>query len=147
MTMLADKKIIFVLGNLELGGAERQALLLASYLHEQMGAKVMVLGLGPPNRVSELCGNMNLAWQSAPFGFSGNLLRDTVQLTRFTLLLRRLSPDILMPYTWFPNVLCGVVWRATGASCCIWNQRDSGYFLDSRRIAHFLAAKFTPFFL
>jgi hypothetical protein len=30
--MLKGRRIIFVLGNLELGGAERQALILARYL-------------------------------------------------------------------------------------------------------------------
>ena len=29
-----------------------------------------------------------------------------------------------MPYTTRPNVVCGLVWRATGASLCVWNQRD-----------------------
>ncbi|MDX6435584.1 MAG: hypothetical protein QOK34_418, partial [Gaiellaceae bacterium] len=27
-------------------------------------------------------------------------------------------------YTTRPNVLCGLVWRFTGASVCVWNQRD-----------------------
>ena len=29
-----------------------------------------------------------------------------------------------MPYTTRPNVLCGLVWRLTGATVCVWNQRD-----------------------
>ena len=45
-------------------------------------------------------------------------------LAGLALRLRRLRPDVLMPYTTRPNVLCGLIWPTTGASICVWNQRD-----------------------
>jgi glycosyltransferase involved in cell wall biosynthesis len=40
--------------------------------------------------------------------------------------LRRERPDLLLPYTFVPNVICGLVWKWTGARACVWNQRDEG---------------------
>ena len=31
---------------------------------------------------------------------------------------------MLLPYCGLPNVVCGLIWRYTGATTCIWNQRD-----------------------
>ena len=31
---------------------------------------------------------------------------------------------MLLPYCDLPNVVCGLVWQYTGATTCIWNQRD-----------------------
>ena len=42
--------------------------------------------------------------------------------------LREARPDVLLPYTWVPNVVCGFVWKSTGARLCVWNQRDEGLF-------------------
>src|SRR2546423_1609424 len=41
-------------------------------------------------------------------------------------MLRELRPDILLPYTLSPNVVCGLIWKWTGARVCVWNQRDEG---------------------
>ena len=40
--------------------------------------------------------------------------------------LRRARPDVILPYTMRPNVLCGVLRRLAGARFCVWNQRDAG---------------------
>jgi glycosyltransferase involved in cell wall biosynthesis len=40
--------------------------------------------------------------------------------------LRQAKPDILLPYTFGPNVACGLIWKWTGARGCVWNQRDEG---------------------
>ena len=44
-----------------------------------------------------------------------------------------IQPDVLLPYTSLPNVLCGVVWRIIGARACVWNQRDEGRELPESR--------------
>jgi glycosyltransferase involved in cell wall biosynthesis len=54
----------------------------------------------------------------------GGKARKAQTLAGLAVRLRRLRPDVLMPYTTRPNVLCGLVWRFTGASVCVWNQRD-----------------------
>lgn len=144
---LSGKKIIFILGNFELGGAERQALLLGAALRKQAGAEVEIWGLGPPGRISVLCDHDAIPWRSVCLEISGNPLKVACRLVQFTLLLRQATPDILMPYTWFPNVLCALVWRFCGARICIWNQRDNGVGLAPMRIVHQLAVKLTPFFI
>jgi len=47
-------------------------------------------------------------------------------LTRLAWALRRARPDVILPYTMRPNVLCGLLWCLAGARLCVWNQRDAG---------------------
>lgn len=53
-------------------------------------------------------------------------MQQWVGLWRFATELRRVRPDAVLPYTMYPNVVCGITWRWTGARTCIWNQRDEG---------------------
>jgi glycosyltransferase involved in cell wall biosynthesis len=55
-------------------------------------------------------------------------LLQPFDLRNFSRLLRAARPDILLPYTLIPNVVCGLVWQRTGARLCVWNQRDEGIF-------------------
>jgi glycosyltransferase involved in cell wall biosynthesis len=50
-----------------------------------------------------------------------------------------------LPYTSFPNVICGLSWRLTGARACVWNQRDAGLELASPAAPW--AVRNTPLFL
>jgi glycosyltransferase involved in cell wall biosynthesis len=61
-------------------------------------------------------------------------------------LLQEVKPDILLPYTLTPNVVCGLIWQNTGARSCVWNQRDEGLLplADSQEA---LAARQTPLFI
>jgi glycosyltransferase involved in cell wall biosynthesis len=47
-----------------------------------------------------------------------------MSLAHVAFALRRLRPDVLLPYTNLPNVVSGLTWRLTGAQLCIWNQCD-----------------------
>jgi glycosyltransferase involved in cell wall biosynthesis len=47
-------------------------------------------------------------------------------LSRVRESLRQLRPDILLPYTFVPNVICGLLWKWMGARVSVWNQRDEG---------------------
>jgi glycosyltransferase involved in cell wall biosynthesis len=42
--------------------------------------------------------------------------------------LRRERPDIILSYTTWPNIGCGLVWRWSPAKVCIWGQRDVAPF-------------------
>jgi glycosyltransferase involved in cell wall biosynthesis len=119
-------RIVFVLPSLELGGAERQALVLARYLAEEQGAEVQVWGLGEPGRVVSRCIEAGLPWRSIPVPPAGARLQQAKGLLRLVRDLRAVRPDALLPYTMVPNVLCSLIWRWTGARACIWNQRDRG---------------------
>ena len=61
-------------------------------------------------------------------------------------MLRDAGPDILLPYTLLPNVVCGLVWQRTGARLCVWNQRDEGIFSLEQKWQQ-RAAQQTPRFI
>jgi glycosyltransferase involved in cell wall biosynthesis len=138
--MLSGSRIVFVLGNLELGGAERQALVLARYLVEHEEAQVEVWGLTKSGPVAEICAQHGIPARVVPYPLHGHSIAaipDTCQA------LRDAKPDILLPYTLRPNVLCGLIWMNTGARLCVWNQRDEGRLpLPNSREG--LAARLTP---
>lgn len=123
---LSGERIVIVLGSLELGGAEGQALLFAQYLKGTEGAVVEVWGLGGGGRVAELCERYGIPWRVVPLCWHKGGFRRYMGLLRFAWTLRKRRPSIVLPYTMFPNVVCGLVWRWSGAHLCVWNQRDEG---------------------
>jgi glycosyltransferase involved in cell wall biosynthesis len=130
---LQGQRIFFIFWGSELGGAERQGVLFARYMKFELGADVHVWGLGAKGtgRVTELCTEYGLPWLAVAFDWSNNRRDRLRELFRFALRLRKERPDILLPYTWLPNVVCGLTWRFTGARTCLWNQRDEGRGLNT----------------
>ncbi|HEY6039126.1 MAG TPA: glycosyltransferase, partial [Kofleriaceae bacterium] len=122
-------KAIFIFDTLELGGAERQGLLLARALQAR-GDAVQIWGLtGPPGKLAEMCAAQGLAWRAVELSWHRELVRAPQNLWTLHRLARELRvahPDVLLPYTYFSNVIAGLVWRRTGARACVWNQRDAG---------------------
>jgi len=146
LRMSAAKRIIFVLGSLELGGAERQALLLARHLINEMGAHVKMWGFQTPGRMAELCEQSGIPWRIVPIELPRQPIQILVNLLKYARNLRNERPDILLPYTVLPNVVCGLVWRLTGARTCIWNQRDVRVKHSSNKLER-LAVFNTPHFV
>ena len=141
--MLSGSKIIFVLGNLELGGAERQALMLARYLVEHERAQVEVWGLTKSGPVAEICAQIGITSRVVPYPLRGISLEANANVCR---LLQKAKPDMLLPYTFTPNVVCGLIWQNTGARSCVWNQRDEG-LLPLTAVKETMAARVTPLFI
>ena len=141
--MLSGRRIIFLLGNLELGGAERQALLLARYLREHEGADVEVWGLTKSGPVADICAQHGIPSRVVPYPLHGISLQASANVCRE---LRDAKADILLPYTLTPNVVCGLIWENTGARSCVWNQRDEGRspLPNGKEI---VAARLTPLFI
>lgn len=123
---LFGRRVIVFFNNLDLGGAERQGLVLARHLAREEHAAVEVWGFSGPGRVAELCDEAGIPWHVAPFQWGGSRLNLLAQLLRLIRTLRRARPDVLLPYTLGPNVVCGALWRFSGARACIWQQRDAG---------------------
>jgi len=147
MAGLENTRILFVLGNLELGGSERQALLLARYLKNRCGADVRVLGfVGGPGGVSSICDEERIPWKGGLLQRQDGPGGRTADLLRAARALRTERPDVVLPYTWRPNVLCGLTWGLSGARTCIWNQRDEGLGGAGGVLAR-VAARRTPVFL
>jgi glycosyltransferase involved in cell wall biosynthesis len=123
---LKGRRIVFVLFNLELGGAERQALILAKHLVQHEQAAVEVWGFNKSGPVAAMCEQIGVPWRLESFSFASGRVTRLRSLANITTSLRGARPDILLPYTFVPNVICGLVWRSAGAQACVWNQRDEG---------------------
>lgn len=148
--LLHGRRILFVFGNFDLGGAERQGLLLARCLKDEYGANVQVLGLDEaPGKLSQLCDASVIPWMGINILWNWecrHVFQNLKALWKFALFLRREKPDLLLPYTFFPNIVCGLVWRLSTAKLCVWNQRDEGFFLE-REFWRTLAVRLTPLFV
>lgn len=145
---LANRRVVVVLAWAELGGAERHALSLGVYLKEKCGSDVQVLALTDSDgRARTLSREHAIEWR--PFALEwphsrAGRLRSLVRLARA---VRALRPEVLLPYCTYPNTVCGLVWRYTGASLCVWNQLDVLPFgRVGKRLAH-RAAGSTPLFV
>jgi len=142
-------RVVFVLGSLELGGSERQAILLADQLRTRWGADPLVVGFShPEGRAAKECHARSIPCRFLPFkniSWRGCRGRWLFQWARLAAGLRRLRPDVLMPYYALPNLACGLLWRAAGAKLCVWNQRDEGIRAHERLEA--LAARRVPCFV
>jgi glycosyltransferase involved in cell wall biosynthesis len=137
---LQHRRIIFVLGNLQLGGAERQALILARHLLERERASVEVWGFNQSGPVAAICEQSGIPSRVVSYQASTSSFRC------FARLLRSARPDVLLPYTWMPNIVCGLAWQWTGAQMCVWNQRDEGLFSPTTK-SEWQAVRRTPRFI
>ncbi|MCE5324690.1 glycosyltransferase [bacterium] len=144
--VLNGKRIIFVLEMLEMGGAERQALMLARYLKEEIGANVHVVGFNSPGAGARLCEELGIEWSIIPISIQTGRRKRYIAPFVFAFRLRKLKPDVLLSYTVSPNVLCGIAWRWTGAKSCVWNQRDEGTE-RADRILEWCSVRNTPCFI
>ncbi len=131
-----------------LGGAERSALALARHLKEAEGAEVEVCALSAEGgRAVETAEGLGIPWRPCPVLWSGPRWAKAAELLRLATFLRSRRPDALVPYCSFPNVLCGLVWRWTGAKTCVWNQQDVSPFRRLGPRLQRLAAARTPLFV
>lgn len=109
-----------------MGGAERQALILAQELTKKPGIKVFFILFGHgEGMVSEKLKNLNIRYSviKAP---PSRL--ELLTLYRIILLILRINlskAEVILPYTWFPNYYCVLISRFI-PSVIIWNQRDAG---------------------
>lgn len=142
---LSGRKIVFVFGSLEVGGAERQGVLLASHL-KQKGALVQVWGFEKPGALIPHCVEAGIPYRIVSCRFE-KLSRRIVGALRLAVALSREKPDVLLPYTAIPNLICSLVWRLAVVKICIWNQRDEGLQLEPGRLLHRMAVRLAPFYI
>ena len=146
---LTHMRIIIVIGVLDLGGSERQALTLAQYLRNVTEADVEICGCDPgQGRVAQLCDELGIPWRliSLPWKREWGRVRRTVALIKFARDLRRARPDVLLPYISLMDIFCGLVWKFTGARSCIWSQREALISQPVGPRKELLAAQRTPWF-
>ena len=123
---LEGVRVAIVLKWSGLGGAERQALVLARHLREVEGAVVEVQALNDAEgRAAELFREAGIPWRARRGRWRGSKPRTVARLVRTAAVLRGARPDVLLPYCELPNAVCGLLWRHVGARTCVWNQRDT----------------------
>lgn len=148
---LAGARVLLVLPTLGRGGAERQAMLLARYLARREGAVVQLVSVAHSDVSTTLVPELEAAqlpYTQFTLGVGAvQKLEQVRDVVRFGAMLRRARPDVILPYTMLPNILCGLTWRLSGAGTFIWNQRDEGRsrvapWLERRavgQVPHFLS--------
>jgi len=124
--ILRGRRVAVVLGSLELGGAERQALLMAELLVREHGAVVALFGMGAGVRVGELCRAAGLACTALPRVESRFAWRARARRRAAMARVRAFAPDLLLPYTAPANLACTLALGDSGACAALWNQRDEG---------------------
>lgn len=139
------QKWVIVLPWMIMGGAERQALYLASGLASR-GINVVVVGLRSRGSVSDACERLGIECIHHDVLHATGRLTKLLWFIRLVRLLRSLRPDVLMPFCMPANVAVGLCWRLTGARVCVWQQRDEGRMRVSR-LGERLAVLSTPRFI
>jgi glycosyltransferase involved in cell wall biosynthesis len=130
---LAGRRVVLVVAGEVLGGAERNAIDLAVRFARVDGAEVAICALDDrPGRARAVAEAEGIPWTSVRTPWVGGRAGRVLSLLRVARSLRQLRPDVLLPRTNLPNVVCGLTWRLTGASLCIWNQCD---VLGTRRFS------------
>ncbi len=145
MNELAEKKIVLVIPSFRLGGAERQALQLASYL-KASGGQVELWAPEPSGIVTERAESLEIAWRQANFPLPKKKSRKISRLWSFTRELRRAKIDILLSFGYHANLVCGLTWRPAGIPVYFWNQRDEGLHFSGSRLER-LAIRQTQHFI
>jgi glycosyltransferase involved in cell wall biosynthesis len=145
---LRGKRVVLVLAWSVFGGGERSALSTATYLKNAAAARVEVLALTEEDgRAKTLFEAAGIPWSAAAIPWQGSKHAKAAELVDFLRTLRRMRPDVLLPYTTRPNVLCGLAWRAAGASVAVWNQQDVGIPTKFGPRIRALAVRSTPVFV
>jgi glycosyltransferase involved in cell wall biosynthesis len=152
-TSLGGLRILILLEWLEVGGAERQAVLLANVLRVRHGADVEVWGFGrrPIDRkqvhaLVPMCERLGVTWRDIDDPVPAGWRQRIAWLARFERRLRHVRPDVLLPYCALPNIVGGLLWRGVGARTCVWGQRDEGRNRPPRFLEA-LAVAATPWFI
>ncbi len=141
-----SSKVVFLIESFNLGGSERQVLNLACYLKKHAGADVEIGAFLNEGPVLDMAEHYGVKCRVLPFCWSRNFKRILRGLYNLTRMLRNLEPQVLVPFTRFPNMACGLIWRFTGAKTCIWNQRDMCEGMDGSRVERWAIANI-PFFV
>lgn len=138
-----SQRIIVVLNWLELGGAERQALLYAQHL-ASTGHRVEIWGLeAGEGRVTTTCAELGIAWRAGMRRRGRGFFGLAREIGWFAQGLRAANASIVLPYGLVPNLLCGAAGRWGGARVVVWNQRDEGRDFTGRRLERYALQRAT----
>jgi len=140
MNNLHSKNIIIILKSFVLGGAERQALYLASELQNKRACNVYIYSYikSPnPELFYQECQEYNLKnlfIVKNPLSASGNFkyLKRRIKIALFGLNLRKHKPDIIIPYLNPPSIIASLCYKIAGAKTTFWHHRGVDYFRNDK---------------
>ena len=119
------KRILFGIGCLDIGGAERQALHLMKYVKGQGYDVNLVATSENPGIVADECERLNIPYSTSRFRWpcrKSSLFRNTLRLRR---IIQRCNPDVIYSYTTNPNIGFGLATQFDRPRIRIWGQRNT----------------------
>jgi glycosyltransferase involved in cell wall biosynthesis len=120
------KNILIVIPSLTLGGAEKQALNYALSIAGINKYNPVIIGLGREGELIPFLNQYNIKHSSflSPFITQGNRYTKMLFFVKLVFFIKKHKPYKIISFTYWPNLLMGVIWRFTGANSFYWNQRS-----------------------
>jgi glycosyltransferase involved in cell wall biosynthesis len=141
MASAAPIHVVILIGYLDLGGAERQALLLGEGLRLQFGWNAEVWGFEGEGIIPALCEERGIPFRRFARPNPRRLSRFLLPEWKLVRALRTSRPDVLIPFTVLPNVCGGFAASRAGVPMFLWNQRDEGRGLTGSWLERHVYAK------
>jgi len=135
--IIKRKEIAFIIPSSNIGGAEKQAIILAKELKYQDIANVSIIVFGSnKGEILYLLNKYSLDYYliNTNISFLPNKIFSLYKLFRLYNLLIKSNYDILMPYTLEMNLYVGLIKKKLGQKKIVWNQRDGGFGIIPNRI-------------
>ena len=118
---------LFVVNTLGgIGGAERQALILASCIKTKVSGHVALIAFEDGTNFRGLFEEAGIQVYFFPFKHHAPKARKLLQYFKLVQFVKKLSPDVLIPYVAESNKIVAQIWKYTGAKFAFWNQREEG---------------------
>lgn len=131
------KKILVVLGEFRvIGGAERQALILAENLLKK-GYKVEILGQVYGDTIGNILKEKEIPYTIYGFWQEKSKFKTIKKYFGLIKVIRKIKPDYIIPFISYNSRVIGLVWKFTNAKFAIWNQRDEGRDIFGSKIEKF----------
>ena len=124
-----NTRFLYVVNTLSgFGGAERQALLLASYIKANVSKHVAFIAFheGVTRTYKCILEKEGFEVYYFPFNHHASKLKKLRQYFKLVQFVKKLSPDVLLPYVAESNKIVAQIWKYTGAKFAFWNQREEG---------------------
>lgn len=154
-----NKTVVFIIKVCSLAGAERQALGLASFLKEKYNCKIHFIATHSNIQTEEFeefalkCGVDKIEFYGTPSlsirkGFTLANLKKTLRalkyLNRVKLEVKKMKPDVIIPYMNFASKLSALIYKEVGAQYTFWHElgESNNYYYD---FLEKKAVKKTPF--
>jgi glycosyltransferase involved in cell wall biosynthesis len=132
----AKAKLLVTIGTLaRMGGAERQALYLVEHLKALAWSDVEVLTFNDGPMLHEPLAAMGVKVHAVSYEEQWPRAKRARALAKLAVMLRwKIKPTALLPFGAPSSKVMGLVWPASGARFCWWNQQDEGRGLNGTSV-------------